>query len=208
MAGPTSSSGGRAAPGPRANRPQSGERSTASPSGNTRPRGGPGPRPGGSSGSQRASSSGSRPKPRPRNRRNILWRMRRVFFLLGLVAMVGVAAAAAAISQMELTDPTELLQTSYICTGDLESGECTASNAIAQLSEDENRTFVPLEEMPDHLINAVIAMEDRDFWDHQGVSLPAIARALFQDLRGAGVQQGGSTITQQYIKVVYLTNDR
>jgi membrane peptidoglycan carboxypeptidase len=133
--------------------------------------------------------------------------MRRVLFLLGLIAMVGVSAAAAAISQLELTDPEEVVQTSYLCGGNLEAGECNADNAMARLGN-RNSQFVPLDEMPDHLINAVIAVEDRNFWEHQGVSVPAIARALFQDVAGSGAQQGGSTITQQYIKNAFLTSEQ
>ena len=58
------------------------------------------------------------------------------------------------------------------------------------------------------LRSAVLATEDRDFYEHGGVDPVGIGRALYQDLRGGGVQQGGSTITQQYVKNVYLTSER
>ena len=62
--------------------------------------------------------------------------------------------------------------------------------------------------MPGVLKQAVLATEDRDFYEHGGVDPVGIARALYNDLRGRGVQQGGSTITQQYVKNVYLTSER
>ena len=61
---------------------------------------------------------------------------------------------------------------------------------------------------PTVLQAAVLATEDRDFYEHGGVDPVGIGRALYNDLRGSGVQQGGSTITQQYVKNVYLTSER
>ena len=58
------------------------------------------------------------------------------------------------------------------------------------------------------LREAVLATEDRDYYEHGGVDPVGIGRALYNDLRGRGVQQGGSTITQQYVKNVYLTSER
>jgi penicillin-binding protein 1A len=54
----------------------------------------------------------------------------------------------------------------------------------------------------------VLATEDRDYYEHGGVDPVGIGRALYNDLRGGGVKQGGSTITQQYVKNVYLTSER
>ena len=58
--------------------------------------------------------------------------------------------------------------------------------------------------IPDFIHDAVIAAEDRDFYDHNGVSLRGIARAAWANLTGGEIQQGGSTITQQYIKNAVL----
>ncbi len=58
------------------------------------------------------------------------------------------------------------------------------------------------------LQEAVLATEDRDYYEHGGVDPVGIGRALYKDLRGGGVEQGGSTITQQYVKNVYLTSER
>jgi membrane peptidoglycan carboxypeptidase len=72
---------------------------------------------------------------------------------------------------------------------------------------EQNRKSVPLEEIPKHVQDAVIAAEDRSFWTNAGVSLPGMARAAFAIARGKQLQ-GGSTITQQYVKIMYLTQER
>ncbi len=67
---------------------------------------------------------------------------------------------------------------------------------------------VPLEEMPDHLIKAVLATEDRRFYDHFGIDFLGTFRALLTNARAGGVVQGGSTITQQLAKNLFLSNER
>ena len=73
---------------------------------------------------------------------------------------------------------------------------------------DQNRTPVPLSEMPKHLQEATIAIEDKDFYRHQGVNIiGGMVRALLADVTH-GQLQGGSTITQQLVKSELLTPDR
>lgn len=67
---------------------------------------------------------------------------------------------------------------------------------------------VPLDEMPDHLIKAVLATEDRRFYEHFGIDFYGTFRALMTDARAGGVVQGGSTITQQLAKNLFLNNER
>ena len=67
---------------------------------------------------------------------------------------------------------------------------------------------VPLEEMPDHLIKAVLATEDRRFYEHFGIDFYGTFRALMTNARAGGVVQGGSTITQQLAKNLFLSNER
>ncbi len=64
----------------------------------------------------------------------------------------------------------------------------------------EERRPTPLDRFPPRLVEAVLAAEDARFFEHPGVDLRAIARAAWADLRGGGLLQGGSTITQQVIK--------
>lgn len=72
----------------------------------------------------------------------------------------------------------------------------------------EKRTLVSYEELPEHLIDAVLAIEDRRFFKHGGVDPVGIARALWQNLRSEEALQGGSTITQQLAKNFFLTPER
>ncbi len=72
----------------------------------------------------------------------------------------------------------------------------------------ERRIFVPLSQIPKTLQDAVIATEDRRFYYHWGVDPVGIARAIVQNYRQARIVEGGSTITQQLTKVLFLTPDR
>ncbi|WP_051231732.1 transglycosylase domain-containing protein [Kaistia adipata] len=67
---------------------------------------------------------------------------------------------------------------------------------------------VPLEEMPDSLIKATLATEDRRFYAHFGIDIIGTARALMENLRNDAVRQGGSSITQQLAKNLFLSNER
>jgi penicillin-binding protein 1A len=67
---------------------------------------------------------------------------------------------------------------------------------------------VPLEEFPDHLIKAVLATEDRRFYEHFGIDFAGTFRALGANARAGGVVQGGSSITQQLAKNLFLNNER
>jgi penicillin-binding protein 1A len=67
---------------------------------------------------------------------------------------------------------------------------------------------VPLEEIPDHLIKATLATEDRRFYEHFGLDVIGMARALSENVRANGVVQGGSTLTQQLAKNLFLSSER
>jgi penicillin-binding protein 1B len=74
--------------------------------------------------------------------------------------------------------------------------------------EGEERRPVLLKELPDDVVRPVLAAEDAAFFNHAGLSAPGMIRAAWTDLRGHGVQQGGSTLTQQLVKNLYLTQKR
>ncbi|PZD95540.1 penicillin-binding protein [Paenibacillus sambharensis] len=67
---------------------------------------------------------------------------------------------------------------------------------------------VPLADIPEHLVNAIVAVEDKRFYEHEGVDLSALGRAAFRNIKAGGVVEGGSTITQQLAKNVLLNADR
>ena len=75
---------------------------------------------------------------------------------------------------------------------------------ITKIEAVEKRETVSLAQIPTILQNAVVAIEDERFWDHNGVDLRAIARAATENISEGGVSEGGSTITQQYVKNTLL----
>ena len=70
------------------------------------------------------------------------------------------------------------------------------------------RDSVPVDEMPDHVIKAVLATEDRRFFEHFGIDFIGLFRAMSENVRANSVVQGGSTLTQQLAKNLFLTNER
>jgi penicillin-binding protein 1A len=79
---------------------------------------------------------------------------------------------------------------------------------LAVLRGGENRVIVASDEIAAVMKQAIVAVEDRRFFDHRGVDARAIARAFWADVRNQAVVQGGSTITQQFVKNVYVKNQR
>lgn len=78
---------------------------------------------------------------------------------------------------------------------------------LANLSETYN-SYTPYELIPKDIINATLAIEDSRFFEHKGIDYEAIARALVNNLKSKGYSEGASTITQQLIKNVYLSNEK
>ncbi len=72
----------------------------------------------------------------------------------------------------------------------------------------EDRVLVRRAEIPDHLVQGLLAVEDRRFFEHAGVDIRGIARALLANLRAGETVQGGSTLTQQLVKNFILTPER
>jgi penicillin-binding protein 1B len=72
----------------------------------------------------------------------------------------------------------------------------------------EERNLIRLDEVPPHLIEAILSVEDTRFYQHKGVDFRSIARALWVDLKEGAIIQGGSTLTQQLVKNFYLTQER
>ena len=72
----------------------------------------------------------------------------------------------------------------------------------------ENSAYIPIEQMPPHLWKAFVAIEDHRFMQHDGVDLAALARAIWIDIRSGSYQQGGSTITMQLARNLFLTHDK
>ncbi|MDR3243922.1 MAG: PBP1A family penicillin-binding protein [Elusimicrobiota bacterium] len=81
------------------------------------------------------------------------------------------------------------------------------NNLIAEFFT-ERRTFVPIHKIPKHIQNAFVAIEDNDFYNHWGVSVRGIARAASRMVKNVKVSEGGSTITQQLARMMFLNADQ
>jgi len=151
-----------------------------------------------------ASRKGGRSAASPPRKRHIL----RTIAIVGAVAIVVVALAGiggcAALSA-SLPDPSTTKargrdQSTVILDRD--------GRLLARLFAEQNRSDQPLQKMPATLRQAVVATEDQRFYEHAGVDPAGIARALVADVVLGKKSQGGSTITQQYIKNAFGTPEK
>jgi penicillin-binding protein 1A len=94
----------------------------------------------------------------------------------------------------------ELAQRSYIYAAD--------GTVLATLHEEENRQPIHLADVPQHVIDAILAVEDAGFWVHDGVNARGMVRAFRANVDAGGISQGGSTITQQLVKLDLLTDEQ
>ncbi|MGH2686443.1 MAG: transglycosylase domain-containing protein, partial [Actinomycetota bacterium] len=123
---------------------------------------------------------------------------RRVAALFG-ATLLAASACSYTSPEIEPALPDEA-QTSRIYAGD--------GSLLAALHAEENRRNLSLKEIPKHVQDAVIAIEDERFWRHNGVDVRAVVRAGLANAAEGEVVQGGSTITQQYVKNALLDTER
>ncbi len=83
-----------------------------------------------------------------------------------------------------------------------------SGHLLYKFYKDENRSWIGLDQIPQSLIWATISVEDKEFYTHNGISPKGIIRALIYNITNEGGLRGGSTITQQLVKNVFLTNEK
>lgn len=81
-------------------------------------------------------------------------------------------------------------------------------NIISEVYRNENRIYLSYDSIPTQVINAFIATEDQRFFEHKGYDAIAIARALLANIRHQGIEEGGSTMTQQLVRNLFLTHEQ
>ena len=122
--------------------------------------------------------------------------------IFGLLAVIGVFAYYA----KDLPDPDAI-----ISQGPDQSTKIfdrTGEVILFEIAGDQRRTVIDLEDIPLTVQNAFISIEDDDFYNHSGIDPRAILRAVLANFRSGGISQGGSTITQQYIKNSLLSTEQ
>lgn len=123
-----------------------------------------------------------------------------IFGLVG--ALIAVGLFFVLYKAIEIPQPNEAFkaQTTFVYY----SG---GKDELGTYYDDQNRQSIPLSEMPETMQDAVVAAENQTFWTDKGLDPKGILRAAFSNAQG-NAQQGASTITQQYVKILYLTSER
>src|SRR6185295_6244784 len=119
--------------------------------------------------------------------------------LAALIPSLAVITSATDYHQNLVTDLRQLDERSTVYD--------SAGNEIGVLGS-KNRQSISLDQVPQIVIDAVVATEDKTFWDNDGVDLPAVARAALKNLTSGEIEQGGSTISQQLVKNRILSSKR
>ncbi|MGH9122399.1 MAG: transglycosylase domain-containing protein, partial [Acidimicrobiales bacterium] len=119
--------------------------------------------------------------------------------MLVLAGFAVIAGGMYYVTHLPLPKLAPLSQTSFVYD---------ANGNLLTTYQQENRTDVTIAQVPQVVIDAVVSTEDRNFFHEGAIDPLSVARALINDLFGSGGLEGGSTITQQYVKQAYLTPQR
>jgi penicillin-binding protein 1A len=142
----------------------------------------------------------------PKRRRIRKLRFLALVFVLGIFAFASfvfglVSAIASDVGALEPSTNKRPEQLGYIYASD-------GKTVLATLRGDESRIVVPSDKIAPIMKQAIVAVEDRRFWEHRGVDYRGIIRAVWADISNKAVVEGGSTITQQFVKNTYTSNER
>ncbi len=153
-------------------------------------------------------TSRTKPKSKLLDWQNPIYRSRKFWILTGLGVTVTGGAIAVGVTwwnlDRSLPDPLEAL--TFVRDGTLTIK--AEDGTILQQRGEATREKYPIEEMPPHLVQAFVASEDRRFYQHQGVDYQGILRAVVSNVMARDVVEGGSTITQQLARIVFLSQER
>jgi penicillin-binding protein 1A len=124
-----------------------------------------------------------------------------------LLGGLGLGLVGAAVYRVWKVLPQDYNINSY---SPIEATKIISSDGVVlgSVYQEENRTVIPFKEIPKNLIDATIAVEDSRFYNHVGVDLRGIGRAVYRNIRGGKLTEGGSTITQQLARNIYLSQEK
>jgi len=125
--------------------------------------------------------------------------------LFGTISIISVAMFLSSFVWVSLPDLNEVEASPTAETSKIFDSK---GNLMADLHAEEDRILVPLESISPLLLQAVIAIEDERFYEHEGVDGEAVMRAVIRDISSGELDEGGSTITQQLVKNLYLTPEK
>lgn len=155
----------------------------------------------------RGSSSSSRPKSKPKKKKKFLTK-KRVLWSLFFATALAIFCALGGYLFIMLNGQKLLLENQdKLTVNETTKVYDRNANIIAELSLEKSDP-VEYEDIPPLLIDAFVATEDKRFFEHSGVDLWSIARAAVKDIAARSMVEGGSTITQQLAKNIFLTRDK
>ena len=131
--------------------------------------------------------------------------MKKLFIFLIFLFLLGSVLISVSLVWLtrNLPNPEKLLQRKI--SQSTKIYDRTGKVVLYEIFAEERRTMVELSEIPQHLISATLVSEDKDFFTHPGFDIQGIIRAVLVDIIRGGKVQGGSTLTQQFIKNAFLT---
>jgi penicillin-binding protein 1A len=125
--------------------------------------------------------------------------------VVGVLVAAGIATGAAVLAlgprcDLSALHPTRIGQNTFVYAAD--------GSLLGVIPAERNREVVPLDRISPWLSKATVAIEDRRFYEHGGLDAEGIARALWRDVKAGKFVEGGSTITQQLVRTLYISNER
>ncbi|MEK7627665.1 MAG: transglycosylase domain-containing protein, partial [Patescibacteria group bacterium] len=145
-------------------------------------------------------------KNHPRKKRKHFIKTALIIIAVIFISLLLFSAGIFAYFAKDLPDPAEISERKI--TQSTKIYDRTGKILLYDIHGEEKRTIVPFDEIPQYVKNATIVAEDDDFYKHSGFDIRGIIRAFWVDIKNRQIRQGGSTITQQFIKQAVLTSDR
>ncbi|MBQ9091853.1 MAG: PBP1A family penicillin-binding protein [Anaerotignum sp.] len=158
--------------------------------------------------SSSSSKTTGKKRKRRRKKRSVNGKIGKVALIVAVI--IGFAVAGAALGTVfGILQSTEMLNTSDVMPDSYTSVIYDdEENAVDKLHGSENREYVKLSFITKNMQNAVVAIEDQRFFEHNGIDMKGIMRAMAENVKTMSFSQGASTLTQQVIKNEVLTNEK